>query len=403
MSGSRDVSVVARRGPPHRRPAGAPWGRVALAWFTGIAGCAGPIEPAPTPIDVPPTPVAERPSGEPAGAASALANAPDIRLDPRDLDAWFAHVLPPNDPHDTWLPSAASGLRAARASGKPLLLWVEGTHPLSCDCPGELMGSRTVFHEASLAPLLAEFVLAAESRHPMEAGDDDVARTIRLACARGDGPMARTVGSGVYALTVTGASLGRAIDLREATMHALLAGALERWYEALDADPEALSPNPSTPAATQVLTAIGRPLPLSDDPREPRHPDLSRDEVWLATSDALVPGARDADGFARHLATTVLVDPQAPRSFSGSAVRLATLRSADGEAWSGATFAEAADGRAVAARIVARVRAGDPESLRVVAKGYVRRSAGASWTPAGWALRPSPPHRRGFVPPRTGD
>jgi len=67
----------------------------------------------------------------------------------------------------------------------------------------------------------------------------------------------------------------------------------------------------------------------------------------------------------------------------------------------GETYATDFDGRAVVTRVHGKIgRSTDGELTgRIVAKGYVRSGAKESWTPAGWTVQASPPHRAGYVRP----
>jgi len=88
-----------------------------------------------------------RPTAAVAAAVIAVASAVAARTDDAvapagvplasdTLDAWRAHILPGADElayaSIPWHVTFADGLEAARAEGRPLLLWAMNGHPLGC-------------------------------------------------------------------------------------------------------------------------------------------------------------------------------------------------------------------------------------------------------------------------------
>lgn len=80
---------------------------------------------------------------EPVGHAAADSAAPaaevastPIALTHETLPAWRAYILPDADDlayaSIPWHVTFADGMEAARAEGKPLLMWAMNGHPLGC-------------------------------------------------------------------------------------------------------------------------------------------------------------------------------------------------------------------------------------------------------------------------------
>ncbi len=75
-------------------------------------------------------------AGGVAARADELVPSGAVPLTRDTLDAWRAHILPGADELAyaavPWHVTFADGLEAARAEGRPLLLWAMNGHPLGC-------------------------------------------------------------------------------------------------------------------------------------------------------------------------------------------------------------------------------------------------------------------------------
>ena len=117
----------------------------ALALFTalGLGACAAPLPPRPSWVP-PRTPADESPDSSQGKSQdlsqdSSQGTAPvagPVLLTPESLPAWRAYIVPGADDlayaSIPWHVTFGEGMNAARAEGKPLLMWAMNGHPLGC-------------------------------------------------------------------------------------------------------------------------------------------------------------------------------------------------------------------------------------------------------------------------------
>jgi len=234
----------------------------------GLIGCVG-SRPEPPPRDRPHV------AREPVPTAREIAAFTEAR--PGIAPAVEERGFGPID----WLAGLENGLAVAHELDRPLLLWIMSADPLTCDCPGELSGSRGNLGAAELAPLQAEFVGAVDIVWAMQTAQTPAAQLFRSGL---DEPPR----AGFYALAPSGLVLAQAHSLQPDDLHGAFAEALESWFE-LDRPSRSL-PNGSglsshkrrRPDSGLVLTAWGR----DEGSASTTVRAIRRDQVWIETLDA---------------------------------------------------------------------------------------------------------------------